>query len=166
MATPYTVSRSASLSAPPERIRPLLSDFRAWPRWSPWEGLDPGMSRVYSGPEQGVGARYAWDGNRRAGRGALQVTRDEPLLVEMDLTFDRPVPSTARLEFVLTPMDGFTDVDWSMHGDLNTVMRLLSMVKSMDSIVGPDMEKGLDRLRVAAEADGSDEPPAPSGPRG
>jgi hypothetical protein len=38
-----------------------------------------------------------------------------------------------------------------MHGELSGVMRLFSVVKSMDSLIGPDFEKGLARLKQVAE---------------
>ena len=54
-------------------------------------------------------------------------------------------------------------VDWRMHGELSGAMRLLSLVKSMDSLVGPDVEKGLARLKRVAE---SEAPPGPQPPPG
>jgi hypothetical protein len=54
---------------------------------------------------------------------------------------------------VLTPAGGAaTTVEWRMHGELSGVIRLFSVVKSMDSLVGPDFEKGLARLKRVAEA--------------
>ena len=41
----YGVQRVTTIDAPPERIFPLLIDFRQWPRWSPFEALDPNMKR-------------------------------------------------------------------------------------------------------------------------
>lgn len=156
MATPYTVRRETIVLAPPSRVHDLLDDFHAWPRWSPWEDLDPNLQRTYSGAERGVGARYAWDGNRKAGRGTMEITGDEPQQVDIALTFEKPFSATSRVEFVLTPQDGETPethVEWLMHGELSTVMRLFSLVKPMEELIGPDLEKGLARLKAEAEAD-------------
>ena len=71
MAT-FTVSRSAPVAAPTETVRPLVADLRAWQRWSPWEALDADLKRTYSGSDSGVGARYAWAGNRKAGNAWLK----------------------------------------------------------------------------------------------
>ena len=60
----FRVQRAASIKAPPEKISAVLSDFRAWDAWSPWEKMDPAMKRTYSGAEKGKGAMYAWTGNR------------------------------------------------------------------------------------------------------
>ncbi len=153
MATPYTVRRETIVLTPAAPLHDLLADFHAWPRWSPWEDLDPDMGRTYSGAERGVGARYAWDGNRRAGRGTMEVTGDEPGRVEVALAFEKPFPSRSRVEFVLTQEGEETHVEWLMRGELNLAMRVFSLVKPMEELVGPDMEKGLARLKAAAEAD-------------
>jgi hypothetical protein len=39
-----------------------------------------------------------------------------------------------------------------MTGPQNAVMRLMSRFWSMEKLVGPDFEKGLARLKAAAEA--------------
>jgi hypothetical protein len=39
-----------------------------------------------------------------------------------------------------------------MHGELSGLMRLFSIVTSMDSLIGPDFEKGLARLKRVAES--------------
>ena len=43
-------------------------------------------------------------------------------------------------------------MEWRLHGELSGLTKLFSLVKSMDSLVGPDFEKGLARLKRVAEA--------------
>ena len=42
----FTVQRSASIKAPPEKIAALIDDFHAWTAWSPWEKRDPNLKRT------------------------------------------------------------------------------------------------------------------------
>src|SRR6478735_11795761 len=78
-ASTYTVERSATINADPAHVYAQVVDFHRWTVWSPWEELDPHLQRTYSGPEAGVGATYAWKGNRKAGEGRMEITRaDEP----------------------------------------------------------------------------------------
>jgi hypothetical protein len=164
VAKPYTVVRTTTIDAPAERIQRLLRDFHEWTRWSPWEGLDPAMRRTYTGPDAGIGAAYAWEGNRKAGKGSMRITRDSPEQVDVDLRFDKPFPARNRIELVLVPTgERSTVVDWRMHGKLSGVMRLFSVVKSMDSLVGPDFEKGLARLKQVAESES--QPASEQGPQ-
>ena len=83
----------------------------------------------------------------------MTITGDAPEQVDVALHFEKPFPSRSRIEFALTPAgDATTAVEWRMHGELSGIMRLFSIVKSMDSLVGPDFEKGLARLKRVAEA--------------
>ena len=49
----FRVQRSTSIKAPPDRIFPLIVDYRNWPQWSPYEGRDPDMKRIFSGAPSG-----------------------------------------------------------------------------------------------------------------
>ncbi len=153
MGTPYTITRTTTIEAPPATVRAQLVDFRRWVDWSPWEGLDPDMRRTYTGPATGVGAAYAWEGNKKAGAGTMRVVRDEPGVVAVELAFTRPFPAHNTVEFLLAPAGDGTQVSWVMHGELALLMRLFSVVKSMDSMMGPDFERGLAALKRVSEAD-------------
>lgn len=86
----FQVQRSIAINAPPERIQPLIADFRAWGAWSPWEKKDPAMKRSFSGADSGVGARYAWDGDKNVGRGSMEIVEAAPSKVALKLDFIAP----------------------------------------------------------------------------
>ena len=51
----FRLQRSVLINVPPDKVFALISDFKQWPHWSPWEKLDPNMARTFSGTERGVG---------------------------------------------------------------------------------------------------------------
>ncbi|MBF5081960.1 SRPBCC family protein [Quadrisphaera sp. INWT6] len=148
----YTVERRTVVAAPPERIRAEIDDLRRWQGWSPWEGLDADLQRTYTGPPSGPGAAYAWSGNKKAGRGRMEVRSSTPEAVAIDIVFEKPFPSTSTSTFSLLPSGGSTELVWSMVGPRPLVLRLLGPVISMDKIVGKDFERGLAQLKARAEA--------------
>jgi hypothetical protein len=153
MGSSFEVTRSTTIQADPARVHGLIDDFHRWTAWSPWEELDPDLQRTYTGPDSGVGAHYAWKGNRKAGEGSMEITGSAPDRIEIELAFLKPMRNTQLVEFVLTPTNGGTDVTWRMNGQHEGLaMNLLSKVVSMDRLVGKDFEKGLARLKAAAEA--------------
>ncbi|MBD8868958.1 SRPBCC family protein [Nocardioides donggukensis] len=150
----YTVTRTKTISAEPERIQALVDDFHAWTAWSPWEDLDPDLRREYSGPESGVGAHYAWEGNRKAGKGQMEITGSSPERVDLVVQFEKPWKACNPTAFVLRPVgDAGTEVTWTMSGENKGVAAVFAKVMNMDKLIGRDFEKGLDRLAMVAEAD-------------
>ncbi len=152
MAKDFRFSRSTSITAPPERIHALVNDFHEWPKWSPWEGHDPQMARHYSGAGSGVGAVYAWKGNRHAGEGRMEMLESGADHLAVDLDFSAPMRAHNRIDFTLTPVGTGTEVEWAMTGPQNFVMGLMSRFWSMDKMLGPDFERGLAQLKAAAES--------------
>ena len=149
----FQVVRSTSIAAPRERVHGLIDDFRAWRAWSPWEDVDPELRREYSGPETGVGARYAWQGNRRAGKGSMEILDSTPERVELRLSFEKPWKATNRVVFELLPEGADrTGVTWRMSGSNKGVAALFAKVIGMDRMLGKDFEKGLARMKGAAES--------------
>ncbi len=148
----YRVSRSTSIAADPALVHRLVNDLHEWQAWSPWEGLDPALERTYSGAESGVGAHYAWSGNRKAGQGTMEVVGSTPERVDVALTFLKPFRSTSEVTFELVSAGDGTEVTWVMTGEQKGLAAVLGKVVSMDRLVGKDFEKGLARLKDAAEA--------------
>jgi len=148
----YTVERSTTIDAPPERIYGQVADFHNWTHWSPWEDVDPDLERAYSGAEAGAGAVYAWSGNRKAGRGRMEITEaSEPSRVQIDLVFEKPWKAHNTTVFTIEPEGSGSRVVWSMTGKKTVMTKVMGIFTSMDKLLGPDFEKGLARLRTTTE---------------
>jgi uncharacterized protein YndB with AHSA1/START domain len=147
----FEVTRSTHIDAPPERVQSLIEDFHEWRKWSPWEEIDPDLQRGYTGAERGPGAHYAWEGNRKAGKGHMEILESSPQRVAIRLTFEKPWKATNQVGFHMTPSGGGTDVTWSMTGEQKGLAAIFAKVMPMDKMVGKDMEKGLQRMKAAAE---------------
>ena len=152
MSDTYTVQRSASIDAPPERVYAQMIDFRKWAAWSPWDDMDRDMQQTYSGADTGVGAKYAWTGNRKVGQGNMEITNAaEASKIEIALEFLKPFKASNDTVFTLEPAGEGTNVTWAMTGKNTLMTRIMGIFKSMDSMVGPDFEKGLAKLKTVAE---------------
>jgi hypothetical protein len=149
----YELNRSTTIDAEAARVHALVNDFREWQKWSPWEDLDPNLKRTYSGPESGVGAHYAWSGNRKAGEGSMVITAVTPLEIDVKLDFLKPFSASNQVQFILVPEGtATTKVEWRMEGEQKGFWGLVGRFMNMDKLVGKDFEKGLARLKTAAEA--------------
>ena len=152
MTDTYTVERTTTINAPADEVYAQIVDFHNWRNWSPWDGLDPNMQRSYSGADSGVGAGYSWSGNRKAGAGSMEIIDTvEPSSVQIALEFLKPFKSSSTTAFELKPTGDATKVTWTMTGPKTLVTRVMGVFKSMDSMIGPDFEKGLAKLKGVTE---------------
>lgn len=152
-ADSFLVERSIEVDASPSTLHGLIDDFHRWPDWSPWEELDPTMTRIYGGADRGVGATYSWSGNRKAGSGSMVITESVPgQKVVLDLAFLKPFKAQNVTTFLLEPSGAGATVRWQMTGKKNWFFKVFGFVFSMDKMVGKDFERGLAKLKAAAEA--------------
>jgi hypothetical protein len=147
----FSVERRIVIQAPPEKIQPLIVDFHRWADWSPWEKLDAAMKRIFGGPPAGVGATYAWQGNKDVGSGRMEVKTAALDKVSIQLDFIEPFEARNTADFMLSPKERGTEVRWVMFGPAPFVTKLMGVFVSMDSMIGKDFELGLAQLKVAAE---------------
>ena len=148
----FRIERRTTIKAPPEKIFPLINDFRAWPAWSPWEKKDPNLKRDYSGAATGKGAAYAWEGNKNVGKGRMEITESTPpSRIVIALDFLAPFEAHSTAEFTFAPAGDATTVIWAMHGPNSFIAKVMSIFCSMDKMVGKDFEQGLANMKAAAE---------------
>jgi uncharacterized protein YndB with AHSA1/START domain len=149
----FTIQRSTSIKAPPEKIYPLISDFHRWSAWSPYEKMDTTMKKTYSGASSGAGAVYEWEGNSNVGKGRMEIAdATPPSKVGIKLDFLEPFEAHNRAEFTLEPKaDSTTTVTWSMHGQNLYIGKVMSVFVSMERMIGKDFETGLANLKAIAE---------------
>lgn len=144
----FSVVREADFKATPKTVFSQINDFHNWSAWSPWEKMDPDMKREFSGAATGVGAKYAWVGNKKVGQGNMEITNSVPSKnMQLDLNFIKPFQASNVTEFTLTPNGKGTHVKWEMRGRAPFMFRVMGMFFSMDKIVGTDFERGLANLR-------------------
>jgi uncharacterized protein YndB with AHSA1/START domain len=148
----FRVQRATRIEAPPEKIFALINDFHQWGSWSPYEKLDPGMKRSFSGADSGTGAVYEWAGNSKAGQGRMEITEaPAPSKVAIKLDFLKPFEAHNVATFTLEPQGGATNVTWAMDGPTPYVAKVIHLFFSMDRMVGRDFETGLSNLKAIAE---------------
>lgn len=148
----FRVERTATIKAAPGKIFPLVSDLHKWGEWSPWEKIDPALKRTYSGPESGPGSTYAWEGNKKVGKGRMQITEvSPPSRIVIKLDFEKPMEGHNISDFTLEAKGDSTLVTWDMHGPSPFIAKVMSVFLSMDKVIGKDFEAGLANLKAAAE---------------
>jgi uncharacterized protein YndB with AHSA1/START domain len=148
----FVVRRETSVAAPAERVFALVNDFHRWSAWSPYEKMDPAMTRAYSGQPSGIGAIYQWTGNSKVGAGRMEILEaTSPGRIAIKLDFIKPFEGHNTAEFTMEPDGGATKVVWAMRGSSPFVMKVMSLFLNMDRLVGRDFETGLANIKQIVE---------------
>jgi uncharacterized protein YndB with AHSA1/START domain len=145
----YTVSRSTTINAAPDKAYALVADPRHWKDWTVWNRRDPAMVLSFSGPPSGAGAGWAWK-SATEGNGGMVFTAAEPgQRLAYELTMEGFHTSPGELRFAAK--GNATEVTWVMNGDMgaNPFMRWITLFA--DRMMGPDFEAGLAGLKALAE---------------
>ncbi len=148
----FRIERNIVIQAPPDKVFALIDNFRQWPLWSPWEGLDPALKRQYEGPDAGRGTIYSWEGNNQVGSGRMEILESTPsTLVRIKLDFFKPFEAHNTAEFTLEAQGSTTRVVWAMFGPNPYMAKLMQLFFSMERMVGGQFEQGLAQMKAAAE---------------
>ena len=145
----YQVKRSVVIQAERERIHTLVGDLTAWPQWSPWLEGDPTIKTTLGPKTSGVGAHQSWTSKR--GPGELTFTESSVAGgIVYDMSFDQ---GRFRSQGALRYADASPGVrvTWTMTGDNAGSLFGGYLALAMESMVGPDFERGLEKLKAAAE---------------
>ncbi len=148
----FRVQRSASITAPPDKIFALINDLHAWSAWSPYEKKDPAMKRTFAGAPAGKGAVYEWDGDKNVGKGRMEIIEAvPPSKAVIKLDFIKPFEGHNTAEFTLEPKGDGTIVTWAMYGPSPLMMKVMGLFMNMDNMIGNDFAAGLANLKAVAE---------------
>ncbi|MHA4847157.1 SRPBCC family protein [Flavitalea antarctica] len=151
---PKTVhlEREITINTTPEKIWPLVANFRNHTKWSPFIKRDPNVVLTYEGRDATVGSVYAWEGNSEVGSGRQTMTKlEEPVRVESHLNFIEPFEGEADAFMVLTPVGPSTKTVWGFDSRYPYPMNAMLLFMDFDDMLGKDYSDGLANLKELAE---------------
>ena len=147
-----TVARSMVINAPEADVFPYVNSLKRFNEWSPWAASDPEAKYVFSGPEEGKGARMEWSSTHSdVGSGVQEITESQ-LNSYVNVSLEIGEMGVADVSYQLSPSGAGTRVLWvfSMDVGKNPLKRWMGLM--FDRWVGNKYETGLERLKQLVEA--------------
>ena len=148
----YKVKRQIIINATMEEVFSQVNDFNKMQNWSPWRDYDPGMTITVEGEIGKAGYKYSWNSsNKEVGSGSLtRVNTQNERMISNELNFvDYQMKSLNVWTFEQMP-EG-VKVTWGNEGDIPFLGRIFFVMMDPDKMMGPDFEKGLERLKSYCE---------------
>ncbi len=148
------VSRTVVIKAPKTAVWAMVQDLKMHEKWSPWKDYDTNMTNTYSGPDGQVGQKNEWKGNDQVGEGSQEITMMQAEASQVvHLHFMKPFENETDASFTLRDTaDASVAVTWGMEWKMPWPMNAMGAFMSMEKMIGPDFEKGLNKLKTLAEA--------------
>ena len=145
------ISRSQVIHASPESIFPHITNAQLIQTWNPFMDGDSSVNIQYSGPAEGLNAKWRWDG-KKSGAGEATIIRSEQnKRVALRLDFKKPFHVTNYGEYAISEKGGAAEITWTID-ESALFPRMLSRFVNLDKLIGGHFERGLTKLKVLVEA--------------
>jgi len=149
----FQVKREVSIKASPETIHTYINDLNQWPKWSPWQQLDPSVKTTVGDISSGIGASQSWTDN--TGGGKLKFTHSslkDGIVYDLNFAGD---PSVFITKMGYRVEGDHTYVSWSMQGKMEPIIIGNYFAQLMDTLVGDSFMLGLNNLKETVESEQS-----------
>lgn len=148
----YKMERHIIIKADKAAIYPLIAILHERKKWYPWPAQDPEGEYLYGGSPGEVGSSFTWK-SKVTGEGEELLTTLVPeKLAESNISIKSPMARESKGWIELKSVGATeTEVVWGLSGENSFLDKLTSRFFSVESIMGPDYEAGLEKLKELAE---------------
>lgn len=149
----YSIERQITINEPVNKVFNYIRYLKNQDNYSKWVMMDPNLKKAFSGIDGTVGFIYAWEGNKRAGKGEQEIKLiDENKRIDMEVRFEKPFKGISQSYFTTTLLaPEKTNVSWGFSSTMKYPANILLLFMNMDKMLGRDMETSLATLKSILE---------------
>lgn len=154
MPKEYAVTKEITINKPVDSVFNYVRYLKNQNEFSVWANIDPKMKSAYKGTDGTVGAIAAWESEvKDVGAGEQEITKiTEGKRLDFALRFKKPMEDTAQGFMSTEAVSGNqTKVKWGINGVFPYPMNIMMPMMKMDQMIGNDLQKGLENLKVKME---------------
>jgi hypothetical protein len=154
MPNKYAVEKEITINQPTDSVFNYVRSLKNQNQFSVWANIDPKMKSSITGTDGSVGAISAWESKvKEVGVGEQEITKiNEDKRIDFALRFKQPYEDTA-IGFMSTDAVAAneTKVKWGISGEIAYPMNIMLPFMKIDEMIGNDLQKGLENLKVKME---------------
>ena len=150
----YSIEREVTIMKPKKEVFDYVKFLKNQNKFSVWAKIDPAMKTEFIGEDATIGFVSAWDSeNPKAGKGEQTIVKiDDGNRIDYEIHFIKPFESTNYAYFDFeSPSKITTTVRWGFHGKMKYPMNLMMLYMNMEKILAPDLQNGLNNLKILLE---------------
>ena len=147
----YNIVREITINKPKTEVFSYIKHLKNQDNYSKWVRMDPNMKKDFRGTDGTVGFIYAWDGNKKAGKGEQEIKKiAEGERVDVEVRFEKPFEGIATAPIITEAISANeTKVKWAMNGKSQYPLNFMNLF--MDNMLGKDLETSLTTLKSILE---------------
>jgi len=147
----YNIVREITINKPKTEVFGCVGHLKNQDNYSKWVRMDPNMKKDFRGTDGTVGFIYAWDGNKKAGKGEQEIKKiAEGERVDVEVRFEKPFEGIATAPIITEAISANeTKVKWAMNGKSKYPLNFMNLF--MDNMLGKDLETSLTTLKSILE---------------
>ena len=122
--------------------------------YSEWMLKDPNTKKTYIGTDGQVGFISKWSSKKEnVGVGEQEIIKiEEGKRIDFKLRFKKPFEAEDDAFMTTEALsDNKTKISWGFKGEMDYPMNLMLLFMDMEEKIGPDLQKGLQTLKVILE---------------
>jgi len=146
--------KSITINAPIDKVWQHTNTLKAMDRWSPWNDLDPGMKKDWTGTPGQPGEKVCWSSiKEEAGQGCQEVKKVDAAhkRIDTDIVFLTPYKSEAQAYVILVSEGNRTKATWGFTSVIPYPFTIMKLIMNMEEAIGKDYQEGLTRLKNLSE---------------
>lgn len=150
----YSVAREVVIGKSKAEVFDYLRFLKNQNKFSVWGSMDPNMKTFFSGTDGSEGFVSAWESdNKNVGKGEQEILKIvDGERIDYEIRFLKPFKSTSWAYITTASVDsGHTRVHWEFNGKMKYPTNLMLVFMNMSSMVGNDLDKGLQNLKSIME---------------
>jgi hypothetical protein len=150
----YAVEREIVINKPKAEVFEYIKNIKNQDYYSVWNRKDPAMIKEARGIDGTVGFVAAWDSKMEdVGKGEQEIKKIvEGERIDMELRFLAPFEATDNAYMSTEAVsENQTKVKWGFNGKMPYPMNIMLLFMDMEKMLGDDLQKGLDELKVIQE---------------
>jgi hypothetical protein len=150
----YALEREIVINKPKQEVFDYIKLVKNSENFSVWVMADPAMRKEFKGTDGTVGFVYAWDSqDKNVGKGEQEIIAlTDSGKIDYQIRFIKPFEGLASAYMATESVsDGQTKVKWGFASAMPYPMNLMCLFMNMEDILGKDLQKGLENLKVLLE---------------
>jgi uncharacterized protein YndB with AHSA1/START domain len=148
----YALTRSITINKPRQEVFNFVRHLKNQDRFNKWVMADPNMKKAFRGVDGTEGFVYAWESNKRGGKGEQEIKRiKEGEYLDLEVRFVKPFEAVAKTPFATESVNGNqTQITWGMSSRMKYPMNIM-LLFGIEKALGKDMETSLFALKNIVE---------------